>query len=175
MPKILNLGCGRDIRKGCINLDGARLPGVDVVHNLNKYPWPFKDNEFDGVYCRDCIEHLDDLFKAMPEIKRICRPKSAVRITVPYWHSSGAFYPNHKYFFNIDAMKFFTEKDRAYDSYYGFKINKINLMPSSIGKLIPPIPVPKFMFPNALNLRHLASYLLGEIILKIEFVMEVDK
>ncbi|MBI2651796.1 class I SAM-dependent methyltransferase [Candidatus Woesearchaeota archaeon] len=172
--KRLNLGCGKDIKKGYINLDKAKLGGVDVVHEMDKYPWPFKDNYFDEVYARDVIEHLEDLFKAMMEIKRICKNNAIVRIIVPYWHSSAAFYPNHNYFFNTDSMKFFTEK-RTYDSYYGFKLEKIRLMPSRIGWLIPPIPLPKKLFSNILNLRHLASYLLGEIILKIDFTLRVVK
>ena len=72
-------------------------------------------------------------------------------------------------------MKFFTENDRSYDSYPGFKMEKIKLIPSKIGLLIPPIPVPKSLFPNALNLRHLVSYLLGEIIVKIDFTLKVVK
>lgn len=35
--KRLNLGCGRDIKKGWINLDILKLPGVDVVYDLTNY------------------------------------------------------------------------------------------------------------------------------------------
>ena len=174
-PRKLNIGCGRDIKKDYVNLDGARLKGVDVVHDLNKYPWPFSSNYFDEVYGRDVIEHLDDLVKAMKEIHRICKNGAKVRLIVPYWHSSAAFYPNHNYFFNIDSLKLFTEKNRTYDAYYGFEIEKIKLIPSRIGWLIPPIPLPRFMFENVLNLRHLMSYLFGEIILKIDFNLRVVK
>ena len=171
----LNIGCGRDIKKGYINLDKTKIKGVDVAHDLDSYPWPYKDNYFDEIYGRDVIEHVKDLFKAMTEIKRICKDGAVVRLIVPYWHSSDAFYPNHNYFFNIDSMKFFTEKGRTYDSHYGFRIEKIELRPSKIGKLIPPIPVPRKLFPNVLNLRHLMSYLFGEIILKIDFTLRVVK
>ncbi|MFW9881740.1 MAG: methyltransferase domain-containing protein [Candidatus Thorarchaeota archaeon] len=171
----LNLGCGKDIKKGYINLDQSKQEGVDVVHDLNKYPWPFKDNHFDEIYARDCIEHLNDLFKAMSEIKRICKKDALVRIIVPYWHSSGAFYPDHKYVFNVDSMKFFIEPNRGYDNYYGFKLEKVKLIPSRIGWLIPSLPMPKFLFPNVINLRHLFSYLLGEIIVKIYFELRVFK
>jgi SAM-dependent methyltransferase len=174
-PRKLNLGCGKDLKKGYINLDKGRAPGVDIVHDLDKYPWPFKDNYFDEVYARDVIEHVKDLFRAMMEIKRVCRNNAIVRIIVPYWHSSGAFYPNHNYFFNIDSMKFFTEEKRGYDSYYGFRMEKIKLIPSKIGWLILPFPVPKKMFPNVLNFRHLMSYLFGEIITKIDFTLRVVK
>jgi predicted SAM-dependent methyltransferase len=45
----LNLGCGKDIRKGWTNLDCVNLPGVDIVHNINYLPLPFNDNEFDEI------------------------------------------------------------------------------------------------------------------------------
>ncbi len=171
----LNIGCGNAPKKGFINLDKERLKGADVVHNLDKYPWPFPNNYFEEVYGQDVIEHLQDLFRAMNEIHRICKNGAIVRLIVPYWHSSAAFYPNHNYFFNVDSMKAFTEPDRSYDNYFGFKMEKIVLCPSKIGWAIPPIPVPKSLFPNALDLRHLVSYLLGEIILKIDFTMKVVK
>jgi len=94
----LNLGCGRDIKTGYINIDKSKTAGVDVAHDLDKYPWPFKDNYFDEVYGRDVIEHVKDLFRAMKEIRRISKNNAVVRLIVPYWHSSGAFYPNHNYF-----------------------------------------------------------------------------
>ncbi|MBI4451997.1 methyltransferase domain-containing protein [Candidatus Woesearchaeota archaeon] len=174
-PRKLHLGCGTDIKKGYLNLDKAKIKGADVVHDLDKYPWPFKDNYFDEVYGQDVIEHVKDLFKSMQEIHRICSNGATVRLVVPYWHSSAAFYPNHHYFFNVDSMKFFTEPNRTYDSYPGFKMEKIRLIPSRIGWIIPPIPMPKSLFPNVIDLRHLASYLLGEIILKIDFTMKVVK
>lgn len=173
--KRLNFGCGLDIKEGYVNLDKSRTKGIDVVHDLDKYPWPFPGNYFDEVYGRDSIEHLKDLFKAMQEIHRISKNGATVRLIVPYWHSSGAFYPNHHSFFNTDSMKFFTEANRNYDSFPGFKLEKIKLIPSRIGWLIPPLPVPKSLFPNALNLRHLVSYLLGEIIVKIDFTLKVIK
>jgi hypothetical protein len=32
----LNLGCGRDIKQGFVNLDYMPLPGVDVVADLER-------------------------------------------------------------------------------------------------------------------------------------------
>lgn len=168
----LNLGCGNDIKEGYINLDISKFKGVDVVHNLDKFPYPFPSNYFDEVYARDSIEHLKDLFKTMKEIHRICKNGAIVNIIVPYWHSSNAFYPNHHYFFNTDSMKFFTIK--GYDD-CRFEIKSIKLIPSRVGWLIPPIPIPRFIFSNVLDLRHLVSYFLGEIILKIDFIMRPIK
>ena len=33
-PYTLNVGCGRNIQEGWINLDSAALPGVDLVCDL---------------------------------------------------------------------------------------------------------------------------------------------
>ena len=45
--KKLNFGCGKDIREGWVNLDCVALPGIDAIHDLNKFPLPFEDNSFD--------------------------------------------------------------------------------------------------------------------------------
>jgi len=36
--KKLNLGCGNDIKKDYVNLDIAKLQGVNVVWDVNKLP-----------------------------------------------------------------------------------------------------------------------------------------
>ena len=50
--KKLNLGSGFDYKRGWINVDinnkdiyGRKIK-IDVKHDLNKSPWPFKKNEF---------------------------------------------------------------------------------------------------------------------------------
>lgn len=47
----LNLGCGKDIKDGYINLDVRYIKGVDVVCNLNSFPYPFQNDVFDEIYC----------------------------------------------------------------------------------------------------------------------------
>ena len=63
--KKLNFGCGTRIMKGYVNLDIVKHKGVDVVHDLNKFPYPFKNGEFDEIYARFILEHLGDLVKVM--------------------------------------------------------------------------------------------------------------
>lgn len=69
-PPRLNLGCGTDIRRGFVNLDHCDLPGVDVVHDLQKLPLPFEDSSFELIICRDILEHLDYI-PLLEEIHRI--------------------------------------------------------------------------------------------------------
>jgi len=109
--KKLNLGCGKDIRKGYTNLDSFKMKGVDVVHDLNKFPYPFKDNEFDLVYASHILEHLDDLTKVMKELKRICKNGAKIIIRAPHF-SCGWTYndPTHKIFFSYFTFDCFTSK-----------------------------------------------------------------
>ena len=86
----LDLGCGNDKLPGTIGLDRAHLPGVDVVHNLNHYPWPFEDNAFDHVVCKHSLSHVNDFVAALGEIHRIAKPQAIVEILAPHYASDNA-------------------------------------------------------------------------------------
>ena len=58
--RILDIGCGRNKLPGAIGLDQMRLPGVDVVSNLNDR-LPFADEEFEVVYSDQVLEHVPNL------------------------------------------------------------------------------------------------------------------
>jgi len=60
--KKLHLGCGKIIKEGYVNLDIQKLPGVDVIHDLNKFPYPFKDNSFQNLKTRCFNKNYDPLF-----------------------------------------------------------------------------------------------------------------
>ncbi len=54
----LNLGCGKDIRPGFLNLDKYPGPGVDIVFDVERGPLLFRDDTFDYVLARDFLNHL---------------------------------------------------------------------------------------------------------------------
>ncbi|MEK6915324.1 MAG: methyltransferase domain-containing protein [Nanoarchaeota archaeon] len=110
--KKLHLGCGKNIRMGYVNLDLINLKGVDVVHNLNIYPWPFKKNEFDYVFTSHVLEHLDGIIKPMEEIWRITKNKTIISIEVPIFPSIGAMAdPTHKQFYTFRTFDYFRPVD----------------------------------------------------------------
>ncbi len=124
----LQIGAGGKVIPGWKNLDLSPLPGIDVVHNLNSYPWPFADGEFEHILAIDVLEHLDDLVKAMEEIHRILKPNGTIEIRVPYWNSySFNTDPTHKIRFTEDTLRFFVTgtpfcNDRFYYSKARFSI-----------------------------------------------------
>src|SRR3989338_7810343 len=110
-PRKLNLGCGPDIRQGYVNLDFLKIKGVDTVHDLNKFPYPFKDNSFDEVYCSHVLEHVDDLIKVLSELRRITSNNGRIIIRVPHF-SCGVSYrdPTHKRLFSYFTFDYFTDE-----------------------------------------------------------------
>lgn len=121
--KKLNLGCGRDIKKEYINLDVAKLQGVDVVWDINKLPLPFKDNEFDEILCQDVLEHVDYI-PLLKDIHRILKKGGVVKIRVPHFTSRN-FYsdPTHIHGFSGDTLKFFL-KNHKRNYYFNFGFSK---------------------------------------------------
>lgn len=54
----LNLGCGNDVKAGFTNVDFRKLPGVDQVVDLSKFPWPWADGSVDEILMLDFLEHF---------------------------------------------------------------------------------------------------------------------
>jgi len=106
----LNMGCGKDILRGYINLDLRPLPGIDVSHDLNLFVYPFKDNTFSEIYCNNILEHLDDIVHIMEEMHRIEKPKCHIIIRAPHFSSQYAFMdPTHKHYFGHESFDYFLE------------------------------------------------------------------
>lgn len=107
--KKLNLGCGTDIREGYVNLDIAKLPGVDIVWNLDKTPWPFKDGAFDEICAlSNILGFVKDFKLAMSEIWRISKPNALVVVSSPLFPSINCFSdPHTKKVFTYNSFVYF--------------------------------------------------------------------
>lgn len=108
MNKVLDLGCGNSKRPNSIGMDINNRTQADVVHDLNSFPYPLPDSEFDEIYVDNVLEHLDDVMSVMEEIHRICKPGAMVKIIVPYFRSPWAYIdPTHKHYFTVDSFAYF--------------------------------------------------------------------
>ena len=113
-PRRLNLGCGHDVREGYVNLDRLDLPGVDVVHDLETFPYPFDDESFDEILAQDILEHLRDTVRVMEELWRLLKPGATLRVRVPHAQSPNAAQdPTHVSRFTEHTFEYFTARDAA--------------------------------------------------------------
>lgn len=108
MNKILDLGCGNRKRPGAIGLDINSRSQADVVHDLNSFPYPLPDSEFDEIYVDNVLEHLDDVIRVVEELHRISKPGALVKVIVPYFRARWAYIdPTHRHFFTVDSFSYF--------------------------------------------------------------------
>lgn len=104
----LDVGCGPYKLPGAFGVDRRNWNEVDVVCDLNLYPWPFQTNSFDRVVCRHVLTHLDSVILAMEEFHRIIRPGGRLEVVVPHFSSDNAFTDiTTRCFFGYRSMDFF--------------------------------------------------------------------
>lgn len=98
MESTIDLGCGPSKHVGAIGFDHYPFPGVDVLGNLDSAPWPFADNSFDRVICKDIIEHVADPVLFLAEIHRIARDGALVEIRTPHFSAQNSWNdPTHRW------------------------------------------------------------------------------
>ena len=126
--RILDLGCGMAKVNGAVGVDIVVLPGVDVIADLRKFPYPFADNSFDEVYMLDVIEHLPDTIRVMEEVYRIVRPNARVLIRVVNWnHRYTAMDPTHARAFTENTFDFFGKRvSRSYYTHARFSVERVD-------------------------------------------------
>ncbi|MBU0959290.1 MAG: class I SAM-dependent methyltransferase, partial [Nanoarchaeota archaeon] len=109
--KKLNLGCGKDIKEGYINLDVGDLEGVDVKHNLTKFPYPFPENNFHEILSLGTLELINaDFIKIMEELHRICKDGAIIKIRSPAFpNQCSAQDPLTKKFMTYNSFEYFND------------------------------------------------------------------
>ena len=128
--KKLNIGSGKNIKRGCINLDICSFPGVDVIHNLETFPYPFDNEQFDAIFANQVLEHVDKLTEIMKELSRILKVGGKLTLDVPHFTSNSSYMdPTHKRLFAYTTFDFFVENHfksskYEYNTQYFSKIKK---------------------------------------------------
>lgn len=128
--KILNLGSGQDASlPGAVCVDFNPETRPDIVHDLNKTPWLLESNAFDAIYCRDVLEHLNDLVPVMEEIHRVGRKGGTVTITTPHYSCANSYTdPTHRHHLGLFSLDYFTgENQWGFYSKVRFKKTKVFL------------------------------------------------
>ena len=108
----LNLGCGKDIREGWVNVDWVDAPGIDMVLDISDH-LPFPSNSVSEVLVSHVLEHIIDWEAVVIEIWRILKPGGTVKIIVPYGLELQTY---HKRFFDEKTLDGFIEGSQFYDS-----------------------------------------------------------
>ena len=109
----LNLGCGRSPREGWVNIDVARLPGIDVVADLDRcktHPLPFADSSVSEFHMAHVLEHIGDTLALLQELHRIAEAGAQLTVRSPYGSSDDAYEdPTHRQRFFMNSFQYFAQ------------------------------------------------------------------
>lgn len=110
----LNIGCGRNILPGWINVDQVALKGVDVVADLEAcrdVPLPFPDASASEFLLQHVLEHVRSPLPLMQELHRIAVPGAKAVIRTPYGSSDDAWEdPTHVRPYFLGSFAFFGQQ-----------------------------------------------------------------
>ena len=94
----LDIGCGENKQRGWVGMDIRRLDGIDIVHDVQKFPWPIPSNCCFQILLSHLWEHIEPKYRIrlMDELWRIIKKDGQLLISAPYATSTGAFQdPTH--------------------------------------------------------------------------------
>ena len=116
----LDLGCGESRQEGFVGLDRRKCKNVDIVHDIEKFPFPLPAGCCTMILCSHLIEHIDpskmiDLFD---ELWRILEEKGQLLISMPYGASYGFQQdPTHKNMCNEATWTYYDPDHGLYEIY----------------------------------------------------------
>lgn len=89
----LDIGCGENKQTGFVGMDIRKMPGVDIVQNLEKFPWSLPDECVTVAIASHVVEHINPaggtFINFLNEVWRILKPDAEFMISAPYAGSPG--------------------------------------------------------------------------------------
>ena len=123
--KILDVGCGINKHPGAIGIDLNPRTKADVLCDLDRFPYPFKDNSFDSLRAVHVIEHVRDVLRAMEEFHRLVRPGGSIYIVTPHYTDFSSFCdPTHRWHLNSYSFRYFGNDNAGFGYYSGARLEE---------------------------------------------------
>lgn len=110
LPRQLNLGCGRDRRAGCLNVDTRPEVAPDLLWDLDRRPYPLPRGHFERIWAMDVVEHLASVRDFLEEAHELLAPGGTIEITTPHFSSANSFTdPTHRHHLGYFSLDYFTD------------------------------------------------------------------
>ena len=113
----------------CVNLDFSELVNPDILHDLDIFPWPFMDEEFEGIIGKDVYEHVLHPIKFMDECWRILKPKGLITLRTNSWNNEQSYTdPTHRRFLTLKSFDYFDPRTAFGSKYFWYTKYKWHLL-----------------------------------------------
>lgn len=116
----LDIGCGDNKQPNFVGMDKRPLAGVDIVHDLEVFPYPIEDGVCVTVVGSHIVEHIKPwlMIDFMNEIWRILKVGGKVAFSLPYALSYGFVQdPTHCNPCNETTWEYFDPNCHMYNIY----------------------------------------------------------
>ena len=125
---VLDLGCGSAKYPGAVGVDISPDTDADIVHDLDRFPYPIEDDSFDQILLQDVLEHVAEPIRMFEELHRIARPGARIQLRTPHFSSVLAYGdPTHRHYFSTIAIRQLAEPRFAHYSQVRFNIVHVTL------------------------------------------------
>jgi SAM-dependent methyltransferase len=126
--KILDVGCGIHKHPGAVGVDRNRASRADVLADLDRFPYPFRDNSFDQLRAVHVIEHLADVIGTVEEFHRMVKPGGSIYIATPHYTDFSSFCdPTHRWHLNSYSFRYFGEDHGGFGYYSSARLREISI------------------------------------------------
>jgi SAM-dependent methyltransferase len=116
--RILDVGCGLNKLPGAIGLDRSPFSRADVLADLDRFPYPFRDSAFDRLQAVHVIEHVSDVIRTLEEFHRLVQPDGEVFLVTPHYTDFSSFCdPTHRWHLNSFSLRYFGADNAGYGYY----------------------------------------------------------
>jgi ubiquinone/menaquinone biosynthesis C-methylase UbiE len=142
--KKLNFACGSDIREGFDNCDSQKSSKT-IFCDADKFPYTFKDNTYDYILMKQCLNLFLYPRKVLMEMHRIAKKDAIIDIEVGYFSNKGSHNDlDTLHYFNEYSFIFLCNNDCRIDDKPMFELMEIRFEKNNSMRFIP-LPVAKFL------------------------------
>jgi len=121
--RILDVGCGINKVPGAIGIDRNSRSRADVLCDLDRFPYPFRDDSFDELRAVHVIEHVSDVLRTIEEFHRLVRRDGKIYIVTPHYTDFSSFCdPTHRWHLNSYSLRYFGQDNAGYGYYSGARL-----------------------------------------------------
>jgi SAM-dependent methyltransferase len=113
----LDIGCGGNKQPGYVGMDIRQEPGVDIVQDLQSFPWSLPDECVIQAVASHVVEHINPanfgFINFMNEVWRVLKPGAQFLIATPLGGSPGYWQdPTHVNGCNENTFRYFDPLDQ---------------------------------------------------------------
>ncbi len=99
-----------------------------MLADLDRFPYPFRDNAFDEVRAVHVIEHVADVVRSIEEFHRLLKPDGRLYVVTPHYSDFSSFCdPTHRWHLTSFSFRYFGPDHGGFGYYSPARLREISV------------------------------------------------